>query len=98
MSIIIYLLFWVNVILGLIIIIKGWKLRNILIKNYPESMEDTSFGYIHNSTKFKRYINIIKSDHETFKLLQQIKKLFITCILLPFIMLFIILSFWILST
>lgn len=98
MTIIIYVLFWINVILGLIIIIKGWKLRNILIKNYPESIEDTTFGYVHNSIKFKRYINLIKSDNATFKLLQQIKKLFITCILLPFIMLSIILAFWLLST
>lgn len=94
MAIIITLLFWINVIIALIIFIKGWKLRKKLLTKYPESIESTPFGYIHNSIKFKRYINLIKSDYETFKILQHIKNLFILCILLPFFMLFIILLFW----
>lgn len=97
MAIIITLLFWINVVLASIIIIKGWKLRSKLLTKYPESIERTPFGYIHNSKKLKRYINLIKSDYETSKLLQQIKKLFIICILLPFFMLSIILVFWFLS-
>jgi len=98
MAIIITLSFWINVIIALIIFIKGWKLRNKLLTKYPDSIESTPFGYIHNSTRFKRYINLIKSDYETFKIFQQIKKLFILCILLPFFMLFIILSFWYFSS
>lgn len=98
MALIISILFWINVILGILILIKGWQLRNKLIKNYPDSIEKTTFGYIHNSMKFKRYIDLIKSDNETFILLQSIKKLFIICLSIPFIILCIILVFWITSS
>jgi hypothetical protein len=67
----------------LLAFVQGQRLRWKLIKNYPDAIEKTPFGFMHNPIKFKRNIKYLKSDYEIFKLMKQVKLFFYLSISLP---------------